>query len=118
MDVRRIVRPPHGSAHTLHIPANTVVSTPTARLRTVRGVEGGQVTMSKRKYGLGKQICSISDFDHSENKFYIVYFGPTNPRTIHRSFLISWQYRTLLTWIVRGWVFEADFIKEATNIDP
>lgn len=74
--------------------------------------------MSSKKYKRGDQIHTVSDFDQSSSKFYIVYFGPTNPRTIHRSFLISWQYRTLLTWIARGWVFEADFIKEATNIEP
>lgn len=45
MDVRRIVRPPHGSATIAHTPVSTAESTPTARLRSVRGVEGGQATM-------------------------------------------------------------------------
>lgn len=72
--------------------------------------------MSKRKYRRGKQICSISDFDHSESKFYIVYFGSTNPRTIHRSFLMSWQYRTLLNSIIRGGVFEAELWEEGYKL--
>lgn len=67
--------------------------------------------MSRRKYKRGKQICSISDFDQSCNEYFIVYFGSTNPQTKHRSFLMSWQYRTLLNFIIRGQVFEADLME-------
>lgn len=68
--------------------------------------------MSEKKYKRGQQIKTISDFDKSTSKYYIVYFGPTLPRTRHRSFLISWQYRTLLDFIMKGWVFEANYIGE------
>ncbi len=61
-----------------------------------------------RKYKRGKQICTVSDFDQSSSRFYVVYFGSCNPQTKHRSFLISWQYRTLLNFIEKGWVFEAE----------
>ena len=64
--------------------------------------------MSQKKYKRGDQIRTIPEFDQSCSKYYIVYFGPTNPQTKHRSFLMSWQYRTLLKFIIRGWVFEAD----------
>ncbi len=66
--------------------------------------------MSKRKYNRGKQICSVSDFEKSDKTFFIVYFGITNPRTIHRSFLISWQYQLLTKFINYGWMFEAEKI--------
>lgn len=64
--------------------------------------------MSEKKYKRGKPIRSISEFDQSESKWFIVYFGRTNPQTKHRSFLISWQYRTLLDFINKGFVFEAE----------
>ena len=51
--------------------------------------------MTLPKYKFGKQIRSISEFDQSECLFFRVKFGKYY-RTIHRSFLISWQYRTLL----------------------
>ena len=63
--------------------------------------------MSGRKYKQGRQICSISEFDQSEKRFFIVRFGKTQ-KTTHRSFLISWQYRTLMNFIIRGDVFEAE----------
>lgn len=69
--------------------------------------------MSKKQYKRGKQITTISEFDESEKHYYIVYFGSTNPQTKHRSFLMSWQYRTLLNFIIKGCVFEADWIIEA-----
>ena len=71
--------------------------------------------MSDAKYKRGKQINTISDFDQSEKLYYIVYFGPTCPRTRHRSFLISWQYRTLLDFIQKGWIWEAELKNENGN---
>ena len=62
--------------------------------------------MTLPKYKKGKQIHSISEFDQSECLFYKVKFGKYY-RTKHRSFLIGWQYRTLLIWIQRGWIYEA-----------
>lgn len=67
--------------------------------------------MSKRKFKQGAQIHCVSDFDQSCSKYYIVHFGEKH-KTIHRSFLMSWQYRTLLNFIIRGEVYEADVIKE------
>ena len=67
----------------------------------------GKETMASPIYKTGKQIRSISEVDQLECLFYKVKFGK-NFRTIHRSFLISWQYRTLLIWIERGWVYEAE----------
>ena len=59
--------------------------------------------MSKAKYKQGKQICSISEFDQSE-KLWFKWDG----RTVHRSMLMSQQYRTLLNWIIKGFIFECD----------
>lgn len=64
--------------------------------------------MSHRKYKQGKQICSISDFDKSCSLYYMVHFGAKNVQTKHRSFLMSWQYRTLLNFIIKGLLFEAE----------
>lgn len=73
--------------------------------------------MTQPKYKKGKQIHSISEFDQSECKYFKVYFGDKNSeQTKHRSFLISWQYRTLLTWIQRGWVYEAEEIVCGTSV--
>lgn len=67
--------------------------------------------MTTQKYKKGKKIRSISEFDQSECKYFKVFFGDTNSlQTKHRSFLISWQYRTLLIWIERGWIYEANHI--------
>jgi hypothetical protein len=43
----------------------------------------------------------------------MINFGLSGFKTRHRSFLISWQYRTLETFINNGKVYEADAI-----IDP
>ena len=71
--------------------------------------------MTQPKYKFGKQIRSISEFDQSECLFFKVKFGKYS-RTIHRSFLISWQYRTLLIWIERGWIHEAEEIICGTSV--
>lgn len=68
--------------------------------------------MSKPKYKQGKQICSMADFEKSECLYFKVKFG-NKVQTKHRSFLISWQYRTLLNFIQNGWVFEAERVKDA-----
>ena len=66
--------------------------------------------MSKPKYKQGKMIKSIADFAKSDKKWFKVRFG-NKPKTLHRSFLISWQYRTLELFISRGSVYEADEIE-------
>jgi len=66
--------------------------------------------MSKPKYKQGKMIKSIADFAKSDKKWFKVRFGGDKLKTVHRSFLISWQYRTLELFINRGSVYEADEI--------
>ena len=63
--------------------------------------------MSKRKYFRGKRLLSVSDFDKSESLYFLVNFGGKSPKTVHRAFLISWQYRTLMNFIVNGRIWEA-----------
>lgn len=63
--------------------------------------------MSKRKYFRGKRLLSVSDFDQSESLYFLVDFGSKSPKTVHRAFLISWQYRTLMNFIVNGRIWEA-----------
>lgn len=59
--------------------------------------------MSKAKYKKGKRIRTISEFDQSPCLWY-----KFRDKTVHRSFLISWQYRTLLNAINSGFIFECD----------
>ena len=70
--------------------------------------------MSKRKYRKGKMIKSVADFSKSGCKYFIVYFG-SKPRTIHRSFLASWQYMLLERFICNKHIYEADLIREECN---
>jgi len=63
--------------------------------------------MSKSKYKQGKMIKSMSDFAKSDKTWFKVSFGD-KLKTTHRSFLISWQYRTLELFINRGAIYEAD----------
>lgn len=63
--------------------------------------------MSKTKYKQGKQICSISDFDNNGKQWY-----KWRSKTVHRSVLISLQYRTLKGFILNGMIYEADLIDD------
>lgn len=63
--------------------------------------------MSKAKYKQGKQICSISDFDNSGKQWY-----KWRSKTVHRSVLMSLQYRTLKGYILSGVIYEADMMEE------
>lgn len=73
--------------------------------------------MTLPKYKFGKQIRSISEFDQSECKYFKVFFGDKNSFQMKsRNFLISWQYRTLFTWIERGWIHEAEEIICGTGV--
>lgn len=67
-------------------------------------------TMSKAKYKQGKQICSIKHFEDSQSNWF-----KWNGKTVHRSVLMSLQYRTLLSFITGGKLYEADPIDP---IDP
>ena len=69
--------------------------------------------MSKRKYKRGRAIRRIEDFEYCPSEFYIVKFGKTD-KTLHYSFLISWQYRTLKKFIELRCVFAAERIGEST----
>ena len=66
------------------------------------------MTIIARKYKRGKQIKTVGEFEQSNATFFWVLFGQNTERTVHRAFLISWQYHTLELFIKRGWVFEAD----------
>ncbi len=62
--------------------------------------------MSERKYSQGKPIRSVAEFEQYDGTFFVVKFG-NRGKTIHRAFLISWQYGFLKKFIEQGWVFEA-----------
>lgn len=79
---------------------NTAIQMPVSSLK-------GKKKMSKTKYKQGKQICSISNFDNSSKQWY-----KWNGKTVHRSVLISLQYRTLLNTIMNGRLYEADLIED------
>lgn len=63
--------------------------------------------MSKPKYKKGRRIKSVADFSKTFSLWFIVTAGTRN-KTLHRSFLISWQYRTLEAFINGGWVYVAE----------
>ena len=65
--------------------------------------------MSKPMYKKGRRIESVSDFDQCESLWY-----KWNEKTVHRSILISLQYRTLLNAIIGGRVFVAERITDET----
>ena len=66
--------------------------------------------MSKPKYEQKERICSISEFDACESTYY-----KWNGKTVHRSFLMSLQYRTLLNAIVAGRLYRAELKEGVTN---
>lgn len=57
----------------------------------------------KSKYQKGPPIRSIAEFEECSSKWFIVTFGGTH-KTLHRAFLISWQYRLLKHFIDDGLV--------------
>lgn len=63
--------------------------------------------MSKSKYKRGRRINSISEFDACESLFY-----KYGSQTIHRSVLMSMQYRTLLHLISCGAIWTAELKTE------
>jgi hypothetical protein len=63
--------------------------------------------MSKSKYQEVMQLQSISDFECNPSRWYKVHFG-NRVKTLHRSFLESWQYHTLDTFIKHGCVYIAE----------
>lgn len=72
--------------------------------------------MSKSKYKPTTQLHSVADFERNQSMWYKVHFGK-NFKTIHRSFLESWQYHTLDLFIKRGWVYIAEHIGDTHETD-
>ncbi len=58
--------------------------------------------MSKARYECGEQIISIAQFEASKSQWF-----KWRGKTIHRSWLISLQYRTLKDVIDGGVLYEA-----------
>lgn len=71
--------------------------------------------MSLVNYQKGRQIKSVSDFELSfwVDKFVVIF---SEPKVVSRSFLISWQYKTLKDRINKGTVFVAEKIGESEQI--
>ena len=63
----------------------------------------------KAKYKRGQKIVSVGDFEKSPAIFFRVRFG-ANERTIHRGFLMAWQYHMLHSFIHGGCIYEAEQI--------
>ena len=67
--------------------------------------------MSKAKHKQGKQICSIKHFEDSQCTWF-----KWNGKTVHRSVLISLQYRILHDTIMNGRLYEADPIEDGRDL--
>lgn len=65
-------------------------------------------------YKKGRRIRSITDFNTSAYKMFVVKFGDTE-KVLHRGFLISWQYRMLCQVIGQGRIYEAERRKHEEN---
>lgn len=63
--------------------------------------------MSKPKYKQGACIESIADFDSCENTYY-----KWHRKTLHKKFLMSWQYAMLREQIRQGLLYRAEKIEE------
>lgn len=68
--------------------------------------------MTKPMYKRGRQIESIADFDACESLWY-----KWRNKTVHRSVLISLQYKTLLENILCGVIFVAERKGEDDGMD-
>ena len=67
--------------------------------------------MAKPKYKNGKLIHTIGEFENCQSLWYRVRFGGKY-KTLHYSFLQSWQYVTLKRFITHGNVCVAEKIGE------
>lgn len=67
--------------------------------------------MAKPKYKNGKLIHTIGEFENCQSLWYRVRFGGKY-KTLHYSFLQSWQYVTLKRFITHGNVCVAEKIEE------
>lgn len=66
--------------------------------------------MSITKYRKGKLIRNMEELARYDGAFFKVCFGYNHYKTIHRGFLLSWQYRTLEHYVKAGKVSAAELI--------
>lgn len=68
--------------------------------------------MSTKKYRKGHKIRSMVELARADmyTDFYIVQFGSTE-KTLHRGWLMSWQYRQLELAVQAGRVWTAERIE-------
>lgn len=62
--------------------------------------------MSKRKYKQGAQVTSVAEI--LEHEWFIVHFGPKAAKTMHKSFIGSWQLHTCELFVDAGRVYIAE----------
>ena len=67
--------------------------------------------MTARKFQKGRPVLSIADFSRCSCEWFWIAFGSTE-KAVHRSFVISWQYRIIEDFIKRRQIFVADAIKK------
>ncbi len=72
--------------------------------------------MTKRKFTQGRRILSTMEFERCASDWYILK-RHTSHKTVHRSFLISWQYRYLHDVIERGELYIAEPREETKEHD-
>ena len=68
--------------------------------------------MTKPKYKQGARINSVAEFEACKSQLY-----KWNGKTLHKQFLMSWQYRSINEVIKRGKLFIADRIEEEDTND-
>lgn len=64
--------------------------------------------MSKKKYEKGHQVKSVSEL--LEHNFFIM-STPKSEKTLHASFVKSWQLQTCDNLVRRGMLYTAERIK-------
>ena len=65
--------------------------------------------MSKRKYKAAYPFMTMTGFANYQGTYFVVKFGK-NLKTVHRSFLESWQYRLLKQFVENGRIYAAERI--------
>lgn len=65
--------------------------------------------MSKRKYKAAYQFKTMAGFAFYHGTYFVVKFGKCM-KTVHRSFLESWQYRLLEQFVKSGRIYAAERI--------
>lgn len=62
--------------------------------------------MSKRKFKKGAQVLSVAEL--LEHDWFIVHFGPRTVKTLHKSFIGSWQLLMCERFVDAGQVYIAE----------